>query len=84
MDHLDCRFCLMLLSFSAPLSEVEKNKQGSVCIKENCSGYVREIKKERSRYIIKHNTCDSEEENGESYMPTNYLTPGSNVLFPDR
>lgn len=35
MDHLDCHFYLTLLSFSASLSEVEKNMQDSVCIKEN-------------------------------------------------
>lgn len=47
------------------------------------SGYEKEIKKERILNIIKHNTCDSEEDNGVSNMPTNYLTPRLIFLIPE-
>lgn len=52
--------------------------------KKTDSGYGRETKKERILNVIKHNICDSEEDNGESNMPTNDLTPRSIFfLFPD-
>jgi len=74
MDHLDCRFYLVFLSFSAPLSEVEKNMQGSVRMKEHGFGVWKGDEKGQDS---QHNICDSEEDHEESNMPTNNLTPRS-------
>lgn len=73
----------MLLSFP-DVSEVEKNIQGSVCIKENGFRIWRGDKKGKEVSRIKHsNVWDSEEDNGESNMPTNDMTPRSKFLFPE-
>lgn len=81
-DHLDC-FYSKLLSFP-DVSEVEKNTQGSVCIKENGFRIWRGDKKGKEVNRIKHsNVWDSEEDNGESNMPTNDMTPRSKFLFPE-
>lgn len=75
MDHLDCRFYLMLLSFLAPLSELEKNMEAEKNMHQRkWIQDIEEIKSERILNIIKQNTCDSEEHNKVSNMPTNYLT----------
>lgn len=82
MDHLDCHFYLMLLYFSPPLFQRLKRTCKAVSAsKKMDSGYGRRIKKERILNIIKHNICDSEECNGESNTPTNYLTSRSIWYF---